>query len=473
MTAERDTAGSALTTAEIEALLAPLAAWPLVMLAVSGGPDSLALLHIYARWRTLGGAAGQSAIVATVDHGMRPEARAEAEFVASQAQSLGLAHETLAWLGGKPSSGRQQAARVARYQLMGERLARENATPRAIVTAHTLDDQAETVLMRLARGSGLDGLAAMTPQRNLTPGSDISIVRPLLGVPGARLKATLRAQGRTWIEDPSNRDPAYERVRLRERRTAAEACGLTSEALGLAAHRMQRAQSALEAATSALEVEAASITPGIATTFARKPFERAPFELRLRLLSRALIRCGGNHPAARLTEIERLVERLDAMTGAATLGGCLITPGTGEIAIIREPGRNGLEAIVLKPGMVAIWDNRFEASLAAGAPAPVTVRAMTPGVWCQFKVQLARPRAISKAAALTLPAFWHGDDLVALPSPGALLDSASGRHIACITPDDLANQDSQAMASYCSLQPYAGRGRVGPNLAEKAWDKPV
>ena len=453
MTAECDRA-CALTGAEIETLLAPLAAWPFVILAVSGGPDSLALLHIYARWRSLGRGGGQSAIVATLDHGLRPESGAEAAFVASEALSLALAHETLAWEGTKPSSGRQQAARAARYQLMGERLQREAAVPSAIVTAHTLDDQAETVLMRLARGSGLDGLAAMAPVRALTPGSNISLVRPLLGVPGARLKATLTALGRTWIDDPSNRDPAYERVRLRETRAAAQACGLTSEALGLAAHRMQRARAALEAATSALENEAATIWPGMATVIARAPFERAALELRLRLLARALARCGGAHPPARLAEIERLAERLATLTGAATLGGCLITPGPGKITITREPGRLGLQSITLRPGKVAIWDNRFEVSLAALAGGPVTVRALTSEVWSNLRHERGVP-AFPAIAAVTLPAFWCGDCLLAFPCLAGMHHSAGWRHIDCIVRGREANPALLLLASQCTLRPLA------------------
>ena len=340
MTAGRE-AGTPVTDAEIAELFGPLARWPAVMLAVSGGSDSLALLHLYARWRSLGFGANPAAMVVTVDHGLRAESRAEAEFVASEARSLGLAHETLTWEGDKPTTGRQAAARDARYRLMGERLAQDAASPRALVTAHTQDDQAETVLMRLARGSGIDGLAAMAPERPLHSGSDITLVRPLLSVPGNRLKATLTALDRKWIEDPSNANPANERVRVRQVLASATERGLSSEALSLTAHRLQRARAALEVGTTALERTAAVIRWGLSTTIARARFEAAPVELRLRLIDRALWRHGGSHPRARLIELERLCERLPGLTGATTLGGCLIIPGADGLMIVREPGRAG------------------------------------------------------------------------------------------------------------------------------------
>ena len=141
----------------------PSQSFPTVILAVSGGADSMAMLYLAARWAKRQPEEGGKLVVATVDHGLRSESRREAQWVGEQARAMGLAHEILAWEGSKPSTGVQDAAREARYRLLSELAQRYRPSGSvAVVTAHTEDDQAETFLMRLARGSGLDGLAAMS-----------------------------------------------------------------------------------------------------------------------------------------------------------------------------------------------------------------------------------------------------------------------------------------------------------------------
>ena len=158
----------------------------------------------------------------------------------------------------------------------------------AIVTAHTEDDQAETLLMRLARGSGLDGLTGMSASRLVEPAAACSLVRPLLATAGARLKATLQAQGIAWIEDPSNECDRFERVRLRKARAGLEAIGLTSDKVALSAKRLARARAALEAATSELAVQARlDVHGGIYASLDAHVFSGAAEELRLRLLGQA------------------------------------------------------------------------------------------------------------------------------------------------------------------------------------------
>lgn len=457
---------SPITDAEIAEFFTPLAAWPGVMLAVSGGPDSLALLHLYARWRTLGGKRDQTVLVATVDHGLRAQSRAEAEFVAGAAHTLGFDHKTLIWEGPKPATGRQDAARNARYRLMAARLERMPASPRALVTAHTLDDQAETVLMRLARGSGLDGLAAMAPSRPVHTATGVTLVRPLLGVPGARLRATLAAMGQAWIEDPSNRDPANERVRVRQLSAAAAAVGLTNEALSLTAIRLRRAHDALEAATTALEQKATVIRWGLSTTIQRALFEAAPLELRLRLLGRALTRHGGSHPKPRLVELERLVEPLESPAGARTLGGCLIVPRVDDIIIVRELGRDGLGEITLAPAERTIWDDRFEIALAATAPMPIMIRAMPIEAWNTLKTHLPSADELDASAAVTLPTVWHGKTLIGVPRLAALTGPPGIRHIACISPDErTADPD---LAAHCTLLPLTSGQLARRKFGEKA-----
>jgi len=403
--------------AEAAALFADLTRFGLVALAVSGGPDSLALLHLFARWRAQL-AEPPATLVLSVDHGLRPASAGEADFVAREAAGLGLLHDTLVWGGPKPATGLPNAAREARYRLMTERLARETRAPIALLTAHTQDDQAETLLMRLARGSGVEGLAGMSRERSLSKDYGITLVRPLLAVPKARLEATLDALGGTWIVDPTNSDPAYERPRLRQSQVLRDEAGLTNAALALSATRLVRANVALEVTTCALEACAVVHVPGILAAIYRAAFDVAPSEIQIRLLARLLAAYGGEHPVAQLSEIERLAARLAAPDAAAmTLGGCLITPKADSILIHREAGR-GLPVLDLAPGQSAVWDARFMVSLDASAPGPCSVRALSAAEWNVLAVKSA---CISRAReALTVPSFWHAGGLVAVPQLRAL-----------------------------------------------------
>src|SRR6185295_1697765 len=200
-----------------------------VALAVSGGSDSTALMVLFAQWLAQSGQSPADTIVLTVDHGLRQQSRAEAEWVAQMAAGLGFRHAILPWAGAKPKTGVQAAARAARYRLLAEFMGGTGLG--VLMTAHTAYDQAETLLMRLARGSGLDGLAAMAPTAPLESatcgrGGKIVLVRPLLDVAKASLKAALVARGVPWLEDESNAALVFERSRWR-------AAGATLTQLGL------------------------------------------------------------------------------------------------------------------------------------------------------------------------------------------------------------------------------------------------
>src|SRR5690606_17098772 len=181
-------------------------------------------------------------VTATVDHRLRPESRREAAADARLAKPLGVEHQTLAWMGRKPSRGLQEAAREARYGLLFGLAEKIRAD--AVATAHTLDDQAETFLMRLARGSGISGLGAI---RKKSARAGLTLLRPLLGVPKARLVAMLRKARVPFASDASNRDTRFLRSRLRKLRASLDAEGLVPERLARAAHRLARADEAIEA----------------------------------------------------------------------------------------------------------------------------------------------------------------------------------------------------------------------------------
>jgi tRNA(Ile)-lysidine synthase len=205
-------------------LVSPLDPWkgePALLLAVSGGPDSTALLVMAAEW-----SGGPSLHAATVDHALRPESAAEAADVARLAARLGLPHVILRWEGEKPCTGLPARARKARYDLVSSEAARVGA--RVIVTAHHLDDQAETVLMRLSRGSGLAGLAGMAAR---TRRGAVEIARPLLDIPKAELLAFCDARALPYACDPSNQNPAFARPRWRRLAASLAAEGLDAPAL--------------------------------------------------------------------------------------------------------------------------------------------------------------------------------------------------------------------------------------------------
>src|SRR5689334_9400205 len=279
----------AIAPSEAKTLFADLHAVPVIALAVSGGPDSTALMLLAARWRD-SLKTKPKLVAVTVDHGLRKESKDEAAAVARLARKLNVAHRTVRWNGRKPATGVQEKARAARYRLLGE--AAQKAGAAHILTAHTLDDQAETVLIRMSRGSGLRGLAAMQRVSRLDAGAPpLQLVRPLLEVPKVRLIATCKAAKAAYADDPSNRDPRFARSRLRALMPALAREGLTARRLAVLAQRLRRADRALEAAVNRAENDIAS-RAGESIVVEAPAFARLPAEIALRLLGRAVAGTG-------------------------------------------------------------------------------------------------------------------------------------------------------------------------------------
>lgn len=324
---------------DLESLFAGLAAAPALLLAVSGGPDSTALLHLAAAWRA-SATGGPALHVATVDHQLRLEAAAEAATVAAAAAGYGLPHATLTWAGPKPASAIQEKAREVRYRLLSEHALSVGAP--FVLTAHHADDQAETVLMRLGRGSGVTGLAGMRRETPLDRG--VVLVRPLLRLAKVDLLAICAAEGLAFLADPSNDDPTYHRVRLRRQTGAAAALGLDPPALVRLARRMARAEEALE---SEVERRLAFLQPVADQNHWRADLtgvrDAAP-EIIRRLVGRAILHAGhaGSLPLERL---EALSDTLRAALTQGrpfrgTLGGALVAlDPSGMLAVTPEPAR--------------------------------------------------------------------------------------------------------------------------------------
>jgi tRNA(Ile)-lysidine synthase len=344
--------------AEARKLFAPFSDRPIIAIAVSGGPDSTALLWLASRWRA-SRKSGPALLALTVDHGLRAESRREAESVKRIARELGIAHRILRWSGAKPKTGIQEAARNARYALIAAAVKRAGAA--AVLTAHTLDDQAETVLLRLLRGSGPAGLQAMTERAAYPEEPGLSLARPLLRLPKARLIATLRKAGIPFADDPSNRDPKFTRPRLRAIMPVLAAEGLTAERLGVLARRLQRAEAALRQSVAAAKKQVALVpSNGSADMAARTVFHRAHFlalpdEIALRLLGDAIGRMGEG--PVELSKLEALYEALVQAQGSAfrrTLAGAMVTARQGEIAVERAPPRRTAAGTASKRRIVAL-----------------------------------------------------------------------------------------------------------------------
>jgi len=388
---------------------------PLVAVAVSGGADSLALALLAQEWaRGEGGAI----VALTVDHGLRREAAAEARRVGRWLAARGIAHHVLRRRGPRPAGDVQAAARAARYELLARWCRRHGVLHLAV--AHHREDQAETLLQRLARGSGLDGLAAMAAVVEL---ASVRVVRPLLAVGRERLRATLTARGQDWIEDPSNADTAFSRVRLRRLLPLLAREGMDAGRLAAASRHLGRARAALDDAVAELLGAGAELCPAGYLRLDPRAFAAAPREVSLRALARCVMTVGGGAYTPRLQRLERLHA---AVVGAAalsprTLGGCRILAHGGRILVCREAAQAAAEARV-RPGDRVHWDGRFDVRLLrrAGDGGGVVLRRLGAEGWAAVAAAAPGLRAspIPPAARPGLPALWDRAGVLAVPHLG-------------------------------------------------------
>jgi tRNA(Ile)-lysidine synthase len=347
------------SASEATKLFSGLQAFPALVLAVSGGPDSTALMVLAARWRDALKVKPRL-IAVTIDHGLRKESKKEAVAVARLARKLKVAHRTMRWRGRKPATGLQEAARAVRYRLLCEIACKANAAH--VLTAHTLDDQAETVLIRMSRGSGLTGLGAMTRlSRSPAGGKDaITLVRPLLNISKARLVATLHAAKIPYADDPSNRDPRFTRARLRAVMGVLASEGLDASRLAQLARRLKRADSAIEASVDHAAVElVAKLPPLGAVAIGRRRFAELPAEIALRLLGRAITEIGNEGPVE-LGKLEALKSALDAQTNGVgrfrrTLAGAVVTLTDRQLIVEKAPPRRRRKLLTNRRAAPSTW----------------------------------------------------------------------------------------------------------------------
>jgi tRNA(Ile)-lysidine synthase len=346
----RDEERSPISARDAKRLFADWKNAPALLLAVSGGPDSVALMWLAARWRRAL-SRGPKLIAVTVDHGLRPESAREARDVKALAETLDVEHRTMRWNGAKPKTGVPAAARAERYRLLVQ--AARSAGASHILTAHTRDDQAETLLMRLFRGSGLAGLSAMARESDR---DGLILARPLLSISKSRLVATLNKAKIGYADDPTNRDTAFTRPRLRELLALLAAEGGDARSLARLAARLARANAAVEVLADGAERYLAlkgNVRPHeAARELDAGAFAALPEEIRLRLLMRAINRFGHEGPAE-LGKVEALLAQMDSFAKSPeknglkarqirlkqTLAGALVSVSQGRIRIEPAPFR--------------------------------------------------------------------------------------------------------------------------------------
>ena len=324
----------ALSPADIDALFAPFVRAKTLLIAVSGGPDSTALLLMAAEWANRRDKTRIEA--ATVDHGLRPESADEAKAVASLCARIKVGHRVLQWKGAKPTTRLQERAREARYRLLVDHAKAIGAD--ALLTAHHADDQAETVLFRLLRGSGVAGLRGMD---FMTARDGVTIARPLIGVKKRDLIAFANARGAPFIDDPSNTDPRFARARLRALLARLGEEGLDAEALDRLARRARETEEALAHLTAEVELRIGSE----GALDARALFA-APIVIARRVLARRIAETGGRDLSrVGLEKIETLAQGLrDALKErrayGANIGGALVRiTAKGKLTFAPEPPR--------------------------------------------------------------------------------------------------------------------------------------
>lgn len=397
------------------AAFGPFEPAPRIAVGVSGGADSTALLRLTADWAS---ARGGSAVALTVDHGLRSGAAEEARRVGARCHALGIGHEVLVWDGSRAEGNLQAAARDARYRLLDAACRRLGILHLAV--AHHRGDQAETVLQRLARGSGARGLAAMAPVRFLP---SVRLIRPFLSVPRCRLEATLRSLGETWSDDPTNQDPAFARVSLRRALASLAGADDLDRRLAETASRLAGDRRVLDRALVGLLADAVVVSPWGHAEIDGARVAAAEPALGLAALARTIMVVGGAEHPPRAAALERLAESLVAADGLRprTLGGCRIV-AAGRNALVCREAAAAEPPVALTGAAPAIWDRRFRIGIDPRASLrPVAVGPLGPGGW-RLLAREAGAEAVSRAARAVppparpaLPALRDAEGLLGVP----------------------------------------------------------
>lgn len=378
---------------------APARSTPLAI-AVSGGSDSLAMLHLFA---TDAARMGGSLKVVTVDHGLRPESAVEAAQVGQICAGLGLSHRVLSWDHGAILGNLQDQARRARYRLIADWARAEGISH--VMIGHTADDQAETFLMGLSRAAGLDGLTGMRRQWDE---AGVTFLRPLLGATRANLREYLTRRGVGWMDDPSNDNVRFARVKARRALQALEPLGITVDRLNETIQHLAQAQDGLRGATSDAwrrlgQEQAGALHIGL------REFKQLAEDVQRRILLAAILWFSNDDYAPRGRKMFTLA---DAIAGGrdATLNGCRFRIKDQTLSIYREP----CSVKFLECPTTEIWDKRWQ--MIGPHAKGLTIRAL--GSEGLVMCKGWRETKIPRDALLVSPAIWQKDALIAAPLAG-------------------------------------------------------
>lgn len=388
-----------LTPAAFQALLAPYALGPRVAVAVSGGPDSTALA-----WGAK--AAGYDVTGLLVEHGLRPESPQEARDVQASFQRMGIPVHILTWQHEAVASRVHVRARDARYDLLVSACKAQGLD--TLLLAHHRGDQAETILMRFAKGSGLSGLSGMAAESER---NGVRLIRPLLGIDKQSLIATCQAYGLSTVTDPSNLSDHYARGRLRRVQDLLESEGFTAERLLDLGSRAGEAAEAIAFYAKAFLKDHATLQAGGAVSVALDGWSDLPRAVALQALSLILMSVNrADYPPQREPLLRALAFVLSGQTSAYSFYGCLFQRGQGRVTVLREPS---CVRDVHPAGGTFIWDARWRIRggddgeiRALGSLDHAAVDALCPAL--RKAIPSGRVRA-------GLPSLWKNGQLVALP----------------------------------------------------------
>ncbi len=417
---------------------------PTICVAVSGGGDSMALALLAASWAE---EQGGRVVALTVDHQLRSESYKETQRVSEWMSAHNIEHHVLTWCNPQGGSALQENARTARYELM-EQWCRDHGALHLFL-AHNKEDQAETFLMRLDKGSGPDGLSAMSA---VSERRYCRLVRPLLSVSKSDLRTYLAGADQNWIEDPSNTDTKFERIRWRN---IMNEQNISPDGYCQSARRYGQARSVLDGETARLAAKSVSVHPAGYIRICRAVFNAAPPEIGGRVLARSLMVVGGAVYPPRRQNLEALLAAIIGKPHVVrTLGGCRIEATSSDLVITRE-FRYLPSAICVNAGLSMVWDKRFYLSI------PIFEHGRSLNVYLQplgdlgdaeFKEvgQLGSIVGIPSAARKCLPALYDEDGVISVPHLNySRMESEHGKggHIAQF-----------GEATFCSLNSLSGSG---------------
>lgn len=363
-------------------------------IAVSGGGDSMALLHLTRAWASVRGVT-LSAI--TIDHNLRDGSAEEAAHVAQWCADLGVAHTTRVWRDWDRNGNLQDAARQARYRMIND----WRGDIEHILIGHTLDDQAETLLLRLKRGSGVDG---MTGMKHVTPHpSGMTLIRPLLNITRQDVRDYLVGCDQPWFDDPSNDNAAFDRIAMRQLLPQLTSAGISLDRFALMATHMQRAQDALDH-TARDVFQTIGLQKGTDLIFEQAGFFAAHSEIQSRLMSAGLCWISGNAYRPRFEALQRALS--DVQDGrTSSLHGCLIYPHQNTLRITRE------YAATQGRADQTVWDGRWQG---IDLPAQSSVQALGEHGAAQLDSDLRKN--VPFRSLHVQPAVFFGDQLIYAPT---------------------------------------------------------